>query len=79
VPSSPFHGVDKETRELIQSLYQEKDEARTNYTEETKKTDCLEVNLDAAQAGQLVAENTTLVLHAQLVVADTRVAGESFY
>ena len=62
---------DEETRNLIWSLYREKDEARTNYAEETKKTSRLEVQLT-------VAEDMALTARAQLVATDARVAGQFF-
>ena len=57
-PASPFHGVD-ETRELIWALLHEKDEARANYSAETKETEHLKVWLEVAQAGQAAAKNVT--------------------
>jgi len=38
-PPNPFHGVDEETRELIQTLLWEKDKARQNYAAETLRTE----------------------------------------
>ena len=68
--SNPFDDLDEGTRDLIRSLYREKDEARENYAEETKKTSRLEDQL-------VVAKDTTLTARAQLITADARLAGQS--
>jgi len=59
----------RELANLIRDLYREKDEARNNYAEETKKTSRLEAQL-------VVAEDMAKTAHAQLVTADARVAGQ---
>jgi len=66
-----FDDLDEGTRNLIWSLYREKDEARTNYAEETKKTSRLEAQLT-------VVEDMALTARAQLVATDARVAGQFF-
>jgi len=67
-PSNPFDDLDEGTRNLIRSLYQEKDEARENYAEETKKTSQLEAQLETA-------DNMAVTAQAQLAAVDARVAG----
>ena len=71
-PESPFHDLDEGTRELIHDHLCEKDEARRNYSEETKKTQRLEAQLEAAQTDQAI-------IRAQLTTADSRVASKSIF
>ena len=68
--SSPFDDLDKGTKDFIQTLLREKDKARQNYAEETKKTSRLEDQL-------VVVKDTTLTARAQLITADARLAGQS--
>ena len=70
-PENPFDDLDEGTRNLIWDLLHEKDEARQNYTEETKKTQCLEAQLEAAQIDQAI-------IRAQLTTTESRVAGKFF-
>ena len=69
--SSPFDDLDKGTKDFIQTLLREKDKARQNYAEETKKTSRLEAQLT-------VVEDMALTARAQLVATDARVAGQFF-
>ncbi|RLM69761.1 hypothetical protein C2845_PM17G02720 [Panicum miliaceum] len=66
--SNPFDDLDEGTYNLIKDLLQEKDEARHNYSEETKKTSRLEAQL-------ATVEDIAQTARAQLVTADSRVAG----
>jgi hypothetical protein len=56
----PFHGMDEETRELIRTLVREKDEAHSNYSEESKKTRRLEAHLKAAREAHTATEDMAL-------------------
>ncbi|RLM73503.1 hypothetical protein C2845_PM15G04200 [Panicum miliaceum] len=68
-PSSllnPFDDLDEGTRNLIRDLLREKDEARHNYSKETKKTSRLEAQL-------ATAEDMAQTARAQLLASDSRV------
>ena len=66
-PESPFHDLDEDTREYIHQLLREKDEARENYSEETKRSQRLAAELEVAQSDRAV-------IRAQLTAADSKVA-----
>ena len=68
--SNLFDDLDEGTKDFIRTLLREKDEARQNYAEETKKTSRLEDQL-------VVAEDMALTTRTQLITADARVACQS--